>query len=85
MEAQMKRAYENAQILLAQLGASLADVVEETLFVIDDPAAFAASQKVRSAAYGQQAPQAAINLIGVSGLAFPEELIEISFRAEVKD
>lgn len=83
MEAQMKRTYENAQILLAQLGASLADVVEETLFVIDIPAAFAASQKVRSEAYGQQVPQVASNLIGVAGLAFPEQLIEISFRAEV--
>ena len=43
MEAQMRRTYENAQVLLAELGGSLADVVEETLFVIDVPAAFAAS------------------------------------------
>ncbi|WP_243412473.1 hypothetical protein [Stenotrophomonas maltophilia] len=31
----MRRTYENAQVLLAELGGSLADVVEETLFVID--------------------------------------------------
>ncbi|MFB8832114.1 hypothetical protein ACE0DR_28695 [Azotobacter sp. CWF10] len=38
----MRRTDENAQVLLAELGGSLADVVEETLFVIDVPAAFAA-------------------------------------------
>lgn len=52
---------------------------------MDIPAAFAVSQRVRSAAYGQQVPQVASNLIGVAGLAFPEQLIEISFRAEVAD
>ena len=84
MEAQMQRTYENAKILLAELGGSLADVVEETLFVIDVPAAFAASGKVRPQAYGQPVPQVASNLIGVSALAFPEQLIEIAFRAEVQ-
>ncbi|WP_284449296.1 Rid family hydrolase [Pseudoxanthomonas mexicana] len=83
MEAQMRRKYENAQVLLTQLGGSLADVVEETLFVLDVPAAFAASGKVRPAVYGQPVPQVASNLIGVSALAFPEQLIEIAFRAEI--
>lgn len=83
MEAQMRRTYENARILLAELGATLADVVEETLFVIDVPAAFVASGKVRPEVYGQPVPQVASNLIGVSALAFPEQLIEIAFRAEV--
>lgn len=84
MEAQMKRTYENAQLILAELGASLDDVVQETLFAIDVPAAFAASGKVRPAAYGQTVPQVASNLIGVAALAFPEQLIEITFRAEVQ-
>lgn len=83
MEAQMRRTYENAQVLLTQLGGSLADVVEETLFVLDVPAAFAASGKVRPAVYGQPVPQVASNPIGVSALAFPEQLIEIAFRAEI--
>ena len=83
MEAQMRRTYENAQVLLTQLGGSLGDVVEETLFVLDVPAAFAASGKVRPAVYGQPVPQVASNLIGVSALAFPEQLIEIAFRAEI--
>jgi enamine deaminase RidA (YjgF/YER057c/UK114 family) len=84
MEAQMRRTYENAQLILAELGASLDDVVEETLFTVDVPAAFAASGAVRPAAYGQTVPQVASNLIGVAALAFPEQLIEIAFRAEVR-
>jgi enamine deaminase RidA (YjgF/YER057c/UK114 family) len=83
MEAQMRRTYENAEILLAELGGSLADVVEETLFVIDVPAAFAAGGRIRPLVYGQPVPQVASNLIGVSALAFPEPLIEIAFRAEI--
>lgn len=83
MEAQMTQTYKNAQFILSQLGSSLGDVVEETLFVIDVPSAFAASGKVRPIAYGQDIPQLASNLIGVSALAFPEQLIEIAFRAEV--
>lgn len=85
IESPWRGTYENAQLLLAELGGSLADVVEETLFVIDVPAAFAAGGKVRPVVYGQPVPQVASNLIGVSALAFPEQLIEIAFRAEVQD
>jgi enamine deaminase RidA (YjgF/YER057c/UK114 family) len=84
MEAQMRQTYENAKYILGQFGASLDDVVEETLFVIDIPSAFAASGKVRPAAYGQDVPPLASNLIGVSALSRPEQLIEISFRAEIR-
>lgn len=84
MRAQMGRAYANARLLLEELGGSLDDVVEETLFVLDVPAAFAASALVRSAAYGRKVPQVASNLIGVSSLAFPEQLIEIALRAELE-
>ena len=48
------------------------------------PSAFAASSKVRPLVYKQAVPQVASNLIGVSALAFPEQLIEIAFRAEVQ-
>lgn len=84
MEAQMRQTYENAKFILGELGASLDDVVEETLFVLDIPSAFAASGKVRPVVYGQDVPPLASNLIGVSALAVPEQLIEISFRAEVQ-
>ncbi|MGY2909105.1 hypothetical protein ACVWVY_008126 [Bradyrhizobium sp. URHC0002] len=43
--------------------------------------AFAAAGKVRKEAYGTARPQCASNLIGVTRLAFPEQLIEITFKA----
>ncbi|MBD9427800.1 RidA family protein [Pseudomonas sp. PDM15] len=84
MEAQMRQTYANIVDLLGEFGATLDDVVEETLFVIDVPAAFAAAGKVRKEFYGAEVPQVASNLIGVSGLAFPQQLIEITIRAVVE-
>ena len=81
MEEQMRAAYANAATVLAEFGATLDDVVQETLFVIDVPSAFAAATKVRKEAYGDDLPPVASNIIGVKSLAFPEQLIEISFRA----
>lgn len=81
MEAQMRTTYANAAKLLAQFGASLDNVVEETLFVLDVDAAFAVAAKVRGETYDVARPQVASNLIGVTRLAFPEQLIEITFTA----
>jgi enamine deaminase RidA (YjgF/YER057c/UK114 family) len=83
MEVQMRTAYDNISKLLARFGASLDDVVEETLFVLDVDAAFAAAGKVRKQAYGTERPQCASHLIGVSRLAQPPLLIEIACRAEL--
>ncbi|MEY9535806.1 RidA family protein [Sinorhizobium fredii] len=81
MEAQMQQTYANAVAVLAEFGASLDNVVEETLYVLDVDAAFAAAGRVRKEMYGTEMPQCASNLIGVSRLAFPEQLIEITFRS----
>jgi enamine deaminase RidA (YjgF/YER057c/UK114 family) len=81
MEEQMRQTYANAVAVLAEFGASLDDVVEETLYVLDVDAAFAAAGKVRKEMYGAEIPECASNLIGVSRLAFPEQLIEVTFRA----
>ncbi|MCA1444040.1 RidA family protein [Ensifer sp. IC4062] len=81
MEEQIRQTYVNAKKLLAEFGATLDDVVEETLFVLDVPAAFTAGSKVRKEMYGTEMPQCASNLIGVSALAFPEQIVEITFRA----
>lgn len=80
-EAQMRRTYENAVELLARFGATLADVVEETVYVIDMESGFQAAAKVRKEMYGTERPQVASNIIGVSRLAVPEQLVEVSFRA----
>ncbi|WP_025659579.1 Rid family hydrolase [Rhizobium sp. IBUN] len=81
MEPQMRQTYANAAVLLEKFGATLDNVVEETLFVLDVDAAFAVAGKVRKEVYATEQPQCASNLIGISRLAFPEQLIEITFRA----
>lgn len=81
MEAQMRQTYQNAIAMLAEFGATLDDVVEENLFVLDVDAAFAVAAKVRSDMYGVERPLCASNLIGVARLALPVQLIEIGFRA----
>lgn len=84
MEAQMRQTYLNAISLLAEFGATLDDVVEETLYVLDVDAAFAAAGKVRKELYGRPQPRCASNLIGVTRLAIPSQLIEVTFRAVLK-
>src|SRR6201991_1347393 len=81
MEEQMRVTYANAAKILARFGATLDHVVEETLYVLDVDAAFAVAGKVRKEAYATPRPQCASNLIGVARLAFPEQLIEITFKA----
>lgn len=83
MEEQIRQTYRNAVTLLAEFGATLDDVVEETLYVLDVDAAFTAGGKVRKEVYGNDQPQCASNIIGVSRLAFPAQLVEITFRAVV--
>ncbi len=83
MELQMRTTYANAEKVLAQFGATLDNVVDETLFVLNVDAAFAVAGRVRREAYRTARPQCASNIIGVSRLAFPTMLIEIAFRAEV--
>jgi enamine deaminase RidA (YjgF/YER057c/UK114 family) len=72
------------RFFLAEFGATLDDVVEETLYVLDVDAAFAVAGKVRKELYGVDRPRCASNLIGVSRLAFPAQLIEVTFRAVLK-
>jgi enamine deaminase RidA (YjgF/YER057c/UK114 family) len=81
MGEQMQQAYRNAETLLRRFGASLADVVEEVLYVLDIDAAFQVAGPVRKAAYGREDPQVASTLVGTPRLAFPEQLIEIKLIA----
>lgn len=80
---QMRASYDNISKLLALYGATLDDVVEETLYVLDMDAAFAVVGNVRKAAYGTDRPQCASNIIGVSRLAQRSQLIEIVCKAVI--
>lgn len=70
MEGQMRQSYANAAELLARFGASLDDVVEEVIYVLDVDAASAVAGPVRKEAYGKDVPQVASTLLGVTRLAF---------------
>ncbi|WP_075293305.1 Rid family hydrolase [Pararhizobium arenae] len=83
MDQQIRQTYENARILLERFGASFDDVVEETLYVLDVDAAFGPAAAIRKAVYGSDVPQVASNIIGVNRLAFPQQLVEVAFRAVV--
>lgn len=79
MAEQMRVTYANAAKILAEFGATLDNVVEKTLYVLDKASAVAG--KVRKEAYAKARPQCASDLIGVSRLVFPEQLIEIVLKA----
>ncbi len=83
MGEQMSTAYDNIAKLLALYGATLEDVVEETLYVLDMDAAFEVVGKVRKAAFGCERPQCASNIIGVPRLAQRSQLIEIVCKAVI--
>lgn len=81
MEQQVRQTYVNAKQMLSEFGATLDDVVEEGIFVLDVPAGFSAAAKVRKEMYGKAIPQCASSIFGVSALARPEQLVEVTFRA----
>ncbi|MGH6861764.1 MAG: RidA family protein [Phyllobacterium sp.] len=83
MEPQIRQSYKNAVALLAEFGATLDDVVEETIFVLDMPEGFAASAKVRKEMFGTAVTQCASSIVAVSALARPDQLVEIAFRAVI--
>jgi len=83
MGEQMRQVYANAEELLGRFGSSLADVVEEVVYVLDMDAAMAVAGPVRKAAYGREDPQVASTIVATPRLAFPELLVEIRMTARV--
>ena len=82
MEVQMRQAYKNIQKLLTQYGATLKNVVDETLFVTDMDAAFAAAVKCRQDIFSGT-PVLASTIVQIQRLAFPELMIEIRCVAKI--
>ncbi len=83
MEVQMRQAYKNAKKILSHYGATLDNVVEEVLYVTHMDAAFAVAGLVRKEAYGSEKPEVSSTLLVTPRLAFPSQLIEIKFIAQV--
>jgi 2-iminobutanoate/2-iminopropanoate deaminase len=82
MDAQMRQAYSNIQKVLAQYGATMDNIVDETLFVTDMNTAFAAAVKCREDIFFGT-PVVASTIVQIQRLAFPELMIEIKCVAKV--
>jgi 2-iminobutanoate/2-iminopropanoate deaminase len=82
MEVQMRQAYANIQNVLAQYGVTMENMVDETLFVTDMDAAFAAAVKCRQDVFSGS-PVVASTIVQIQRLAFPELMIEIRCVAKV--
>ena len=82
MEMQMREAYTNVQKVLARYGATMANVVDEVLFVTDMDAAFAAAVKCRQEVFSGT-PVVSSTIVQIQRLAFPELMIEIKCVAIV--
>lgn len=80
LHAQTVQAFANLRTALAGVGATPADVVSSTLFIVDldeaKTATFVAAMKV--ALDGKPFPPNASTLVGVTRLAHPHMLIEIN-------
>ncbi len=83
MEIQMRQVYKNAKKILSQYSATMDNVVEEVLYVTDMDAAFAVAGSVRKEAYGSEKPEVSSTLLVTPRLAFPPQLIEIKFTAQL--
>jgi len=82
IEVQMRQAYANIQNVLAQYGVTMENMVDETLFVTDMDAAFAAAVKCRQDVFSGT-PVVARTIVQIQRLAFPELMIEIRCVAKV--
>ena len=80
VEAQMRQCYANIETLLARYGATMDNIVDETIFVIDMEAALAAASCRREIFPDAQV---ALTAVQVSKLASPDLLIEIKCVAKV--
>jgi 2-iminobutanoate/2-iminopropanoate deaminase len=81
MAGQMRQAYANIAQLLAHFGLSMADVVDETLYVLDNDAAFAARQQLGREVYPDPM-QVPSTMVGVARLNAPEFVVEIKVVAK---
>lgn len=84
LEAQTRKTYENLKLALASAGATFDDVVKFTVYVKDlDTEKWRLISKVRNQYLSKDRPPAS-TMIGVTGLVYPELLIEIEAYAVVK-
>lgn len=85
LEAQTRIAYDNIRSVLSEFGATLDNVVDETVFVTDMKEFMKSSEAVltaRAEAYGG-IPEVCQTLVAVSALVMPQLKIEIKCVAKL--
>lgn len=82
MEVQMRTAYGNIAKVLEAYGATIDNVVEETLYVTDMDAAFEARVKMKDEVFSGS-PVVASTIVQIERLAFPELMVEIRCVAKL--
>lgn len=82
MEEQMRRTYANVEKVLAKFGATLDNLVDETLYVTDIDAGWAARVKIKDEVFGGEVPVAS-TIVQVARLAFPELMLEMRTVAKL--
>lgn len=80
MEAQMKQTYANIKNILSRYNMTMDDVVEEVLYVLDMQTAFEARRDNKTTFYTNP-KSVASTIVVVSGLALPDQLVEIKIVA----
>jgi enamine deaminase RidA (YjgF/YER057c/UK114 family) len=80
MRRQLRHAFADIRQMLSVHGASVADIVKETVYTKNIEAAIEA-EAIRNELYGDESPDA--KWIGVSRLLYPELLIEINIVARL--
>ncbi len=81
MDGQMRTAYGLIADALAQAGASMANVVDQTVFVTDVEAAMAVHGQIRQDVFGDNKPASAT--VQVTRLGLPGLMVEIKVTAHV--
>ena len=82
MEIQMRAAYANVAKVLAQYGATMENLVDETVFVTDMDAAFRARVKMKQEVFAGS-PVLTSTIVQIQRLAFPSLMVEIRCVAKV--
>lgn len=82
MDEQMRRTYANMEKVLAKFGATLDNLVDETLYVTDIDAGWASRVKMKDEVFGGNVPVAS-TIVEVARLAFPELLLELRSVAKL--
>jgi enamine deaminase RidA (YjgF/YER057c/UK114 family) len=83
LAAQTMQAMRNVGVALAAAGASYADIVKITTYVVDYKPEYRAIINQARASFFGDGPMPASTLIGVTALALPEWLVEIEAIAVV--